>query len=510
MTGGSRHTAALLGALCLVFIVLATANSGGYRYGIGDQAFYEPATQLQLHPDFFPRDRALLQSQAKLTVVDEVLAGAARLSGLDLPALFLALYVLSLITLCLAAAQFARWLAFSPWATSVFILALTLRHRIAKTGANTLEGYMHPRQLAFGVGILALTASLKNRWAWTGALWVAAAAIHPTTAFWFAALIAGGVLFERLAHEHAKTLIVLLAVPAVLLGTLGPSLLPHTRLGASALGSLFMDADWMAVFGDKDYIFVSTWPVYAWVFNLAYLPLIWFLYRRREAAGVVRPFEARLVAGALTLFAVFTASLLFSEARLAIAVQLQVSRVFWLMDFLAAAYAAWWITSDPMVLRVLGRSAPRIALAALVVFSIGRGIYTVNEGGADRALVRVDFVDDDWARTMRWLKTQPADWLVLAHPDHAWMYGTSVRVAASRDVVLESVKDTSISMYDRTMAMRVADRLRALARFMDMSTAEAQAIGRQYGATVLVAASTQDITLPRLYANDSFTVYDLR
>lgn len=45
---------------------------------------------------------------------------------------------------------------------------LTLRHRIAKTGANTLEGYMHPRQLAFGVGVLALTVSLKNRWVWTG------------------------------------------------------------------------------------------------------------------------------------------------------------------------------------------------------------------------------------------------------------------------------------------------------------------------------------------------------
>jgi hypothetical protein len=90
-TRGSQRHAALLGLICLIFVVLATANAGGYRYGIGDQAFYEPATQLRLNPDLFPRDRALLESQARLTVIDETLAGATRLTGLDVPALFHAL-----------------------------------------------------------------------------------------------------------------------------------------------------------------------------------------------------------------------------------------------------------------------------------------------------------------------------------------------------------------------------------------------------------------------------------
>ena len=60
--------------LVLVFALLATANSGGYRYGVGDQAFYIPATELRLTPDAFPRDRALIASQARLTIVDEALA----------------------------------------------------------------------------------------------------------------------------------------------------------------------------------------------------------------------------------------------------------------------------------------------------------------------------------------------------------------------------------------------------------------------------------------------------
>lgn len=505
-TDRSRREAAFLGAICLVFVVLATANSGGYRYGIGDQAFYEPATQLNLHPELFPRDRALLNSQARLTVVDEVLAGAARVTGLDLPALFLTLYVLSLVTLCLAASQLARVLGFSPWATAAFLGLLTLRHRIAKTGANTLEGYMHPRQLAFGVGVLALTASLRNRWVWTAVLFLLSAVIHPTTALWFGALIAGGVMIEALVrHREAVVFGILIAA------LLAARVLKYRLLSLLHLPpAVVMDPAWSAVFANKDYIFVSTWPAYAWLLNLAYLPVLWLIGRRRRDAGVAHPNEHRLLTGALGLFACFVVSVFFSESRVALAVQLQVSRVFWLMDLLVAAYIAWWITSDDVVMRLSARWAPRVALAVVVVFSIGRGGYTVSAGGADRMLVRVDLPDDDWSRMMRWLRTQPTDWLVLAHPDHAWMYGTSVRVAASRDVVLESVKDSSISMYDRDVAMRVAERTQTLANFTTMSTDDARAIGRQYAATVLVTASTQTFALPRLYANGGFSVYDLR
>ncbi len=42
------------------FVVLATLNSAGYRYGASDQAFYVPAVIHRLHPDFYPRDAALI------------------------------------------------------------------------------------------------------------------------------------------------------------------------------------------------------------------------------------------------------------------------------------------------------------------------------------------------------------------------------------------------------------------------------------------------------------------
>ena len=42
-----------------LFCLLAILNCGGYRYGIGDQAFYVPAVVQHLDPALFPRDRTL-------------------------------------------------------------------------------------------------------------------------------------------------------------------------------------------------------------------------------------------------------------------------------------------------------------------------------------------------------------------------------------------------------------------------------------------------------------------
>ena len=89
--------------LLLVFVLLATANSAGYRYGASDLAFYGPAVMRQLDPTLFPRDAPLIDAQARLTFMDETVAAIARLTTDHLPALFLGL----LITLALLAAGIA-------------------------------------------------------------------------------------------------------------------------------------------------------------------------------------------------------------------------------------------------------------------------------------------------------------------------------------------------------------------------------------------------------------------
>jgi hypothetical protein len=98
----------------------------------------------------------------------------------------------------------------------------------------------------------------------------------------------------------------------------------------------------------------------------------------------------------------------------------------------------------------------------------------------------------------------------MADPGHAWKYGTSVRVAALRDTVLEQVKDSAMAIYDRALAVRVSDRTRALSGFGDFGEHQFQSLGALYHADVLVVERANPLALPVLYQNARFVVYDLR
>ena len=127
------------------FVLAATANSGGYRYGVSDQAFYTAAVIKDLHPSYYPRDTTLLEAESRLMLSDQIAAGLSRTLGVDLPPLYLALYLVTLLTLFAAGLAVSRAAGLSWWATGAFLVLLTFRHRIARTGANSLEGYMHPQ-----------------------------------------------------------------------------------------------------------------------------------------------------------------------------------------------------------------------------------------------------------------------------------------------------------------------------------------------------------------------------
>ena len=61
-----------------LFCLLAIANSAGYRYGVSDLAFYLPAAFERAGVASFPRDEALLDVQARLTLADEVMGVGIR------------------------------------------------------------------------------------------------------------------------------------------------------------------------------------------------------------------------------------------------------------------------------------------------------------------------------------------------------------------------------------------------------------------------------------------------
>ena len=481
-------------ALCVVpFVVLATLNSGGYRYGASDQAFYQPAVLAQLDPALFPRDIEVLGAQTQLTLADETMALLVRITGLSVPSVFALLYAGSLALFAWAAWLIGMRLYTSIWTTMALLAAFTLRHAIARSGTNTLEGYFQPRLLAYALGAAGIAAFLRGRVGVSAGLTLIAAAVHPTTAAWFAIwlMVATAIAMPEWRRIVYAVMAVAAAAAAWLLFA-GPL---TARLG-------IMDAEWRQLLQTKTYLFPLEWPAHAWILNLGYLALIAWVYRERQRAGLVGGLERGLVLGSASLAAVFFGALAAQSVGVALAFQLQPARVFWMFDFLATTYVIWWLASWGSALERHSRAVALVVLA----FSIARGVYVIIE--AERPPVQLTIPDDDWGRVMAFARTTDKESGWLADPLHAVLYGTSVRVAGERDVLVETVKDTALGMYDRRIAVRTNERIRAVDDYTALTADAARRLGERYDLDYMVTERSLD--LPLVFTSGDLRVYRLR
>jgi hypothetical protein len=482
-------------ALSLVpFILLATLNSAGYRYGASDQAFYIPAVLQRLDPALYPHDRDVLDAQAPLQLADEIVAAVVRVTGLSVPATCAMLYALTLMLLAAAAWLVGAVLFRSMWTRLTLLAALTLRHAVPDSGTNTLEGYFHPRQLAFTFGVFAIAALLRRRMAVAVVLLAAGAAIHPTTMLWFGVWLGVAAFVAERSWRSA-----LLAVAAA-----GAGVAAWALAGPLASRLVIMDPEWLASLGDKDYLFPLRWSWDAWLVNVAYAPVILLIFSRRLRAGLVTPAERGVVLGCLSLLLIFAAAVPLNMLRVALAVQLQPGRIFWMLDFLAIVYLTWAAAEGARD----GVRRAQVALAIVVLASIARGAYIKFAMFPDRPIAEIDVRDDDWGRVMRWARTTDRSSGWIADPIHAARYGTSVRLAGMRDVLVEPLKDAALGMYDRRVALRTRDRMAALGDFDALSAERARALALQYDLDYLV--TERMLPLPVVFASGPLRVYQLR
>jgi hypothetical protein len=485
---------AALAAGALAFCLVAILNCGGYRYGIGDQAFYVPAVVQHLDPTLFPHDRHMLHAQDRFMLYDDAAAMVARATGVSIPVLFFIGYVTGMTLLFGAVVAVGRAMYSSWWTVALLAALLTLRHRITQTGANTLEAYFQPRMLAFALGAWAIATYLRGKGAISLGLIALALAVHPTTAIWFGIWIAAALAVSERQWR----------VPLLALAVAGSAAATWAVTAGPLSGHLDrMDPLWASALAGKDYIFPSDWSASFWIVNLAYLGVAGVIYSLRRKRGVAKPREAGLLIGATALLCVFLISWPLMVSGIALALQLQTSRVFWMLDFLAAIYLAWLLAEAP-------RSAAtrRAIVAGIVAIAIGRGVFVWRVEHAGEPVVRIGLPQDDWTDVMRWMSQTPPDTHVLADPGHAWKYGTSVRVAGERDVYLEEVKDLALALYSRSVAVEAIQRIRDSQNFDSFSTQQLRSLATRYDLDYLVA--DRDVDLPVAYRNEQFRVYDLR
>ena len=483
-----------------LFCVLATQNAAGYRYGVQDQSFYIPAILRHLDPTLYPHDTTLIDAQDQFLAFDNATARLLQVTGWSLPTVFLGGHLVSLTLLFAGAVGIGRALYRSWWTVAGLAFALTLRHQVMNTAVNTLEGYFHPRMLAFSIGITALLLFLKGR-SWL-ALAVAAVAglLHPMIGLWF-------VIWVSVASIVADPPTRPIVISATLAGLVTVAILV---IWGPLQGQLVqMDDTWRAVLVSKDYLFPNDWPWVTWLVNLGYGAAIGAIYWYRRSAVGVSAQETGLVVGCGVLLLIFIIAFPLVATGLALAVQLQIARLFWLLDFFCTTYVVWLVIESPPRSRRAPASA-HIRYASLVLLAVGaiaRGGYVTWVEYPDRALVETQLPSSDWQRVMDWSSRTLPGTNLLVDPGHAWRYGTSVRVAAQRDVYLEEVKDTGMAIYSRGVAERVSDRIQDLGDFEALTAPRARALARKYDLHYLI--TKHQVDLPIAHRSDPFIVYNL-
>jgi hypothetical protein len=224
---------------------------------------------------------------------------------------------------------------------------------------------------------------------------------------------------------------------------------------------------------------------------------------RPATSSAVRLHSWTMLIGGAALVAVFLASWPLMAGGIALALQLQISRVFWMLDFLAAVYLAWLFAEAPR-----SRNLRRTAMALAIAAAVGRGAFVWGTEHAGNPIVRVGFPRDNWTDAMQWISRSPPDTYVLADPGHAWKYGSSVRVTGERDVYLEEVKDLALALYSRDIAMEALRRIADVPDFESLTAGQLRALAGRYGLHYLVV--DRDVDLPVVYRNEQFRVYALK
>ena len=493
--------AVLLAAGAGLFCGLALLNVGGYRFGVSDQAFYVPIVLQGVEPGLYPHFAPHLAAQDRLLAFDDWLAPILRITGVSVPVAFLAGYVLTLLLLYGAAVGIGRTLYRTWWGVAGLAVGLTLRHRIPDTAVNTLESYFHPRLLAFSLGLAAVALFLRRR-TWPALAVVAASFfVHPTTAAWFAVwVLTAALVAERDARGRLAGL-VLAGAGAAAFALLGPL---REQL-------VVMDETWVRLLAPKDYLLAHEWPPLTWAVHLTAAVLIAAVHCYRRALGVASVRETGLVAGCGVLVALFLISVPFSAAQVALAVQLQLNRIFWLLDVFASCCLGWLLFESPLGRRrpaAEARAGARYALvAAVFALAVVRGGYVMFVERAGQPLVRTRLAATEWTRVMSWASEQPVGTHFLADPAHTWRYGTNLRAASGRDVYLDGTKDVGIAIYSRDTAHDLARRVADLGDFDALEPRRARALARRYDLDYLITERTLDLPLARRFGR--FAVYDL-
>ncbi|MGA2569044.1 MAG: DUF6798 domain-containing protein [Terracidiphilus sp.] len=413
----------------LLFFTVLSFLVMGYHPGYEDDGVYLSAIKADLNPALYPHDADFFRLQMQASVFDKAVAGAVRLTRIDLAWIEFFIQILSLAFILWAARGIARKLFVqiaAQWA-AVAMLAAMFTLPVAGTALFICDQHLHPRNLATAFTVIAIWRLVENRTGQAVPCLVLSFVLHPimgamgiSFAF-FTWLIYTGSGAKTLGKWSTPSLAAVAAIPVF-----GPP-----------------NPEWRQAVESKSYLFLGRWEWCEWLGALAPLALFWVLARLAGRRG-----ERNLARFAWTVFVfgVFQQTIAFAMLSPGAPIRLAPLQP---MRYLQLVYLFLVMIAGGLIGRFLLRRA--IWRWAVFLVLVNGGMFA-----AQRALLPSSphlelpgvAAGNDWLQAFAWIRQNtPANAYFALDPHYLEAPGDdehSFRALAERSVLADAVKDASV------------------------------------------------------------------
>ena len=406
----------------------------GYHPGFEDGGIYLTAVKSDLNPALYPHDPGFFRLQLQATFFDKWVAGFVRLTGIPLAATELFWHFAAIVLILFACWSIASKLfseVRAQWA-GVALVSAMFTLPVAGTALYLVDQHLHPRALATGLILLAVSRILAGKKWQAVPLLLLAFFLHPIMAamgisFCFFLTLTTSEFVYRWLRIWQRTRFDTLAIAFVPLGWMFEPPTPT----------------WRQVVESHTYFFLYRWEWYEWLGALVPLflfGLLWRFARRRGETLLAR------FALAVLLFGTFQQAV----AMIVLGIPSMI-RVFPLqpMRFLHLIYFFLLLTGGCLV----GKHLLKASLLRWTLF-----LATINGGmfaSQEMLFVTTEHLElpgqssaNPWLQAFAWIRQNtPVDAYFALDPDYMAVPGEdyhSFRAFAERSQLADNIKDTAV------------------------------------------------------------------
>lgn len=451
--------------LIIAFSILAMATMG-YHPGLEDDGVYLSAIKSDLNPVLYPHDARFFRLQLQATVFDKLMAAFVRFTHIPVAWTELLFQFLSIALILCGCWRIANILFEDEWVrwAGVMLCGAMLTLPVAGTALYLADQHLHPRNLATGLILVAVSRILASRPWQAVMLLFLACLLHPLMGI-FGISFCFFLAINVLDPVHA-----------------GLRRLGNSVSAAVPLGWIFESPTpaWRRALETRRYFFLYRWTWYEWLGAIGPLILFWLLWRTTKERGQIKLAHFATAVLAFGVFHLMLAMTVLGIPALVRLTPLQPMRflhlVYFFMTLIGGCLAGQY---------VLKRRAWRWALFLLainaIMFTSQRELYP-DSPHMELPGVRSGNV---WLQAFAWVRENtPTDAYFAMDPNYLAAPGEdyhSFRALAERSQLADAVKDASVATQVPELSVAWEEQVDATNGWQNFRLGDFERLKREFG-----------------------------